>query len=124
MEPGQDKYALRDRRRGPDGWIKFLQFASALVWGVLLIILLLIDKAKPEFENFFSRIFHLTLRLNWDVRLLNYAFRLSLLMLIFSGFAHLVNRRRCRRKGDKYSKSIIIMFFFSLGVIIFYLYKT
>lgn len=124
MEPVQDKYSFRDRRKGPDGWIKFLHFASALAWGILLLVLLIMDKAKPEFENFFSRIFHVTLRLNWDVRLLNYAFYLSLFMFGFSLFAHMVNRKRSRRKSDRYSKSIIMAIFFSLGVIIFYFYKT
>ncbi len=112
-----------DRRSGPDFWVKFINAMSLLVWAVMIIILLLIDKAKPEIESFFSNLFQLQLRQSWDLHFLTISFILSIFMLIFTSFTLFVNRKRHRRKTDKYSKSVIIMMFFSLFIIIFFFYK-
>ncbi|AEG61681.1 hypothetical protein [Desulforamulus ruminis] len=119
-----EKNPVVERRQGPDLWVKFLKAAAILVWLAMLVILLIIDQAKPEFENFFSRLFNVTLRQDWDTDILAYAFYLSVLMLIFSIFTLLVNRKRHRRKSDRYSRSVIIMIFFSTAVILFYFIKT
>lgn len=118
------KNDAQERRRGPDIWIKFLRVAAIFVWMALLIILSLIDKAKPQVENFFSHLFNVTLRQSWDTDLLTYACYVSIIMLVFSIFALLVNMKRHRRKSDRYSKSIIIMIIFSIYVIYFYVTKT
>ena len=119
-----EKNPVVERRQGPDLWVKFLKAAAILVWLAMLVILLIIDQAKPEFENFFSRLFNVTLRQDWDTDILAYAFYLSVLMLIFSIFTLLVNRKRHRRKSDRYSRSVFIMIFFSTAVIRFYFIKT
>jgi len=112
-----------NRRKGPDPWVKFLKAASAIVWGVMLLILLIVDRAKPEVESFFRRTFRVTLPQNWENSFHDYAFWLSLLAFAFSLFALLINKQRHRRKTDKYSKSLITMLIFSFLVILFYLFK-
>lgn len=112
-----------NRRKGPDVWVKFLKLASILVWGLMLPILIIVDRAKPDVENFFSRLFKITLRQNWDIDLLSYAFYLSLIAFTFAIFAFHINRKRHHRKTDKYSKSIITLLCLSFFVILFYLLK-
>lgn len=119
MDPKKGNY-VNNRRQGPDFWVKFLQTASVLVWGFMLITLLIIEQAKPELENFFSHMFNVTLRQRWDLDLLTYAFYLSVFMCIFSIFSLIVNKKRHRRKTDRYSKSIIFTLIFSLWIIFFY----
>lgn len=112
-----------DRRKGPDIVVKFLKAASFFIWAIIIVIIIIMNQAKPQVENFFSRLLNVPLRESWDIDLLRYAFYLSDIMLVFSIFAFILNMGRHRRKTDKYSKSIIIMIIFSLGVILFYLSK-
>jgi len=109
-----------NRRRGPDVWVKFIKFASITVWGLMLLILIFVDRAKPEVENFFTRLFKINLQPNWNSDLLSNAFYLSIVAFIFSLFAFLVNMKRHRRKTDKYSKSLITMLCFSSLIILLY----
>lgn len=44
-----EKNPVVERRQGPDLWVKFLKAAAILVWFAMLVILLIIDQAKPEF---------------------------------------------------------------------------
>lgn len=112
-----------DRRSGPDFWVKLIKTMSILVWAVMLIILLLMEKAKPEVESFFSHLFQIQLRQSWDLHFLTIAFILSIFMLMFTSFTLLVNRKRHRRRTDRYSKSVIIMMIFSFLIIVFFFYK-
>jgi len=113
-----------NRRKGPDIWAKFIKFASITVWGMMLLILLIVDQAKPEVEDFFSRLFKIDLQTNWNYHLLSYAFYLSIVAFIFALFGLYIDMSRHRRKTDKYSKSLITMLCFSLLIIVLYFLKT
>ncbi|MCL5290084.1 MAG: hypothetical protein ACOY35_00180 [Bacillota bacterium] len=117
MEPAEKSFV--EKRQGVDFWVKFVKTAAIFVWAAMFIILVIIDRAKPQVENFFSNLFQISLRQSWDSDLLAYAFSLSVAMLGFSVFAFIINMKRHRRKSDKYSKSILAMIFFTLAVILF-----
>lgn len=123
MEPQRENRTY-NRRKAPDFWVKFLHVSSVVVWGAMLIILLIIDRAKPEFENLFTRMFNINLRQDWNMDLLATAFYLCWAMLLYTMFALYVNSKRHSRPGDKYNKSVIAMLIFSVGFIIIYIFKA
>ena len=55
-----------DRRRGPDIWFKLIRWAGTTAWAIFILMIFMLDKAKPQIETFFDRWLHVTLRNRWD----------------------------------------------------------
>lgn len=121
--PVEQDRRFYNRRKGPDLQSKLIMATSVMVWGFMLAVLLIIEQAKPQVGDFFSRLFGVDLNQNWDYQLLTMAFCLSIFMLILSIFVLFINHQRHRRKTDRYSRSLIINIIFCLGIIIFYFSK-
>lgn len=111
---------FKDRRHGPDRWIKSLSWISGTGWIIIISILLIIDKAKPQMETFFDRWFQLTLRNTWDQKLLQSTFFLMLGLLILNSMGLWINTQRNRRINDNYRISLIFQIIIALlGIIAF-----
>jgi formate hydrogenlyase subunit 3/multisubunit Na+/H+ antiporter MnhD subunit len=110
-----------ERRKGPDIWMKIVSWASIAGWIVLFAIIYILSKAKPQTENFFDKMLNVRLRKTWDIDLAQYAFYLMIFLLIFSFSTFIINIKRHKRKTDRYSPSIILMFIFSVMGIISYI---
>ncbi len=111
----------KERREGPDFWIRLLTW-SGLLGGISLVGALFITAvAKPEIETFFDRFYDLRLRRSWDLELMEYIFYL-LLFCLFSCIGGLViNHLRKRRKADQTRASLIFMICISIFGLVQYL---
>ncbi|MFZ5968572.1 MAG: hypothetical protein ACOYVK_15565 [Bacillota bacterium] len=98
-----------DRRKGPDIWVRIVQWLGFMAWGIMFVILTITDRAKPEAETFFERFFKIQVRNSWNQDLLQFAFYLMLLLNFLCIFGLIINSRRCRRKSDKYNLSLVLM---------------
>lgn len=112
-----------DRRQGPDFWARYVRVAGILVWGLILLIFLLIERAQPRSETFFDRLLSVDVSATWDTYFLTIVVFLSLAQLIFATVSVLINLTRHRRKTDKLSKSLLVATFISLVIIAFSLSK-
>ncbi|MBU0992482.1 MAG: hypothetical protein KJ737_08320 [Proteobacteria bacterium] len=120
-----DRNPEKDRRQGPDFWIKFLKGLAVSAWFLMLGILIVLEVAKPEFETFFDRYYHLKLRTSWDLELARQIYYLMFAGLGLSIAGLLIGSKRHRRKTDARPVSLILVGLFSIsGIILYKLYFT
>lgn len=111
----------RERRRGPDIWLRSIQWIGMIAWGLMLPLLFLIDRAKPEFETFFDKMFDIQVRSTWDEDVFRWAFYLMVVLLILSAGGLLINKSRKRRREDYYRINLVIVLLMSAAGILYYL---
>ena len=112
-----------DRRRGPDLWTKTLRWLGVFGWLVMIVALYVIDLAKPEEENMFTKAANVSVRKTWDPELIHYLFYLMIFGLCISVIGIVINSRRHHRKDDRFKYILIILGIISAFGIIKYLYK-
>ena len=114
------KQSFQERRKGPDKWIKTMKTFAMICWALFVFSFYLVSKARPQFESFFERWLDVKVREVWDERMLFYIFILMLIIFYFSCFGLIINTRRHKRKGDKYSPALIFLLLSSmLGVVVY-----
>lgn len=112
----------KDRRRGPDKLIKLIRWFAIAGWLNFIISLILFDEAKPDFETFFDRLFHIQMRYYWDQ---TYAWLSMIWFLICLGLSICglwMNKKRHRRRTDEYRLNLIVLGLISLVGAGFYFY--
>ncbi|MBB6214355.1 formate hydrogenlyase subunit 3/multisubunit Na+/H+ antiporter MnhD subunit [Anaerosolibacter carboniphilus] len=109
-----------DRRKGPDLWVRLVNWLGLLAWGIMFFIIAITDRAKPPMETFFDRLFKVKVRQTWDIGLLQYAFYLMIALCVLCVIGLLINSRRHRRKTDKYNISLLLMMGLGIFSIIMY----
>lgn len=114
------KDEIKERRKGPDFWIKFLKFMAVSGWIFMLIILIILEKAKPQFETFFDRFYNLSLRTTWDYSLAQNIYYMMFAGLLISITGLIISAKRYRRKEDMYPVSPILIGIFSIAGILLY----
>jgi len=96
-----EKKKIIERRKGPDMLTYSVFWISLLVWFIFSVTFILIVKAKPNSDNFFSTFWHAPVRANWDIVLVNYAFYSAIALFITSIFSLVLWRLRNKRKADR-----------------------
>ncbi len=109
---------MKERRSGPDIFLKIIKTLSFVCGSLLILALLLLDKAKPGIETFFDRLLDVQLRKSWDHDLLLAHFYVVAIICILSLTGLLFNRMRARRKTDRYSKTLIFSIIFSMAALL------
>ena len=113
----------QDRRRGPDFLIKTLRGLGIFGWFVMIAALYILDMAKPEEENMFTKAADVNVRTTWDPQLINYLFCLLIFGLGISIIGVFINSRRHHRKDDRFKYILITLGAISTFGIIKYLFK-
>ena len=92
-------------------------------WLFTLVTLFFLDRAKPEREDFFTRLFNVPVHNYWNSGLLKYALYslIAVFGVCFIGF--LFNTFRHRRKTDRYNGSILVLGGISFLSIVLFLWK-
>lgn len=104
-----------ERRKGPDLWVKLLGWFAIAGWFLMFMVLFIIDRAKPESENMFTKSANIEVRTTWNQELINYLFYLMIFGLFMSIVGLVINSRRHHRAKDRFRYTLII-----LGVISFF----
>ncbi len=112
-----------DRRKGPDLWSKTLRWLGVFGWFVMFVAIFILDRAKPEEENMFTKAAKISVRKTWDQELIHYLFYLMIFGLCISVIGIVINSRRHHRKDDRFKYILIILGIISLFGIIKYLFK-
>ncbi len=112
-----------DRRRGPDLWVKTLRWLGVFGWFIMIAALFIIDRARPEEENMFTKAANVSVRTTWNMELFHYLFYLMIFGLCISVIGIVINSRRHHRADDRFRYILIILGIISAFGIIKYLYK-
>lgn len=110
-----------EKRKGPDLLVQWIKISRFIAWILLGVCLLFIDQAKPRKAGFFDHIFNVKVYSFWDLRLIWFAFVISVFLFIFSLVSILINIMRLKRKSDKLSISLIITLIVSSIYMLIYL---
>ena len=118
------KNDFKERRGKKDVWTRLLTLFNVLSWVVIVLILIVTERAKPEFESFFDRFYRLDIRTWWDIEFVRYLFWLAFAGSIMSSIGLLLSVTRARRRDDAGRFGLLLMGLFSvlgLGGIVFFL---
>ncbi len=107
-----------ERRKGPDLWVKLLGWFAIFGWFLMFMVLFIIDRAKPEYENMFTKSANIKVRTTWNQELINYIFYLMIFGLCISIIGLVINSTRHHRKDDKFRVTLIILGIISIFGII------
>lgn len=121
----QDFKPYVERRRKPDGLIRFVTFTSIVDWLMIILCMMLIIYAKPEQTNMFYEMFNIPVRSYWNYPLLNLVFILFIILFALSVLGIIMNMLRQRRRTDKIKKSLVIQAVISIiGIVILLINST
>ncbi len=98
----------KNKRRGPDIWIRTLHLLGIISWLLLIALLIVVETARPQFESFFDRFYGLNLRTTWDMNLAPYIGMVTAVGLLISFTGLLISTRRHRRKEDRLPFSLFL----------------
>lgn len=102
-----------ERRKKNDFWAQMLFFLNIFAGILLLCILLIFHRARPQFETLFDRFYKLNLRTTWDVEFLYYLIYMVSFGICISLCGLFLRRFRGRREND-HKKALIITGIISL----------
>lgn len=103
-----------ERRRNGRFWVVFLRFFNWLSVILILVILILTERARPQFESFFDRFYGLKLRVDWDMEFVSYVVWCSVAGSVFSLLGLIMSLARARRKTDPKRIPLILIGIVSL----------
>lgn len=109
---------VKNRRRGPDVVIRWINYTAVISWIILIIIFLMVSLSKPGMV--FNPKSGLNIGATWDMKLLRYALYMVFPLFILSIIGLISNASRHKRKSDRFNKTIIINLILSLGCIIYF----
>ncbi len=120
FQPGIDK----DRRKGPDLVSRAVTWIAVLGWLLMVIVLIMLDQASPEVENFFQFLdsYNSGIRLTWNETIVGYIFYLMIAGFIMAVSGFLISLYRNRRRSDSVRISLVFLGIISLFGIIRYLW--
>ena len=122
---GKDAGSFNGRRRGADFLARVLAVLNLIAWVMVVLILVVAERAKPQFESFFDRSYHLDIRTFWDLKYVHYLLWITVAGVIISCVGLVVGVVRARRRKDPKNFGIMIMGLFSIvgfSIIVFFLY--
>ncbi len=103
-----DVYIPKDRRKGEDGILKFINLISFLSWGAFFIAISVITKAGRSVAYINENdMFWLPVNF-WKKDLLNVALYITFGCIFVCAVSIILNFTRKRRRTDRINKSLII----------------
>ncbi|KUO73638.1 MAG: hypothetical protein APF77_24535 [Clostridia bacterium BRH_c25] len=113
---------MLDRRKGPDTLVKWVRWSGIISWILVSAALFIALVAKPGFESYMDKSLYIKLNNTWDTDMLLYAFLLLVVLFFFCMISMGINLMRCRRKSDRFNKTLIVNAAAALIGIILYLF--
>ena len=89
----------------------------------MIAALFIIDRAKPEDANMFTKAVNVSVRKPWNLELFHYLLYLMIFGLCISVIGIVINSRRHHRTDDRFRYILKILGIISAFSIVKYLYK-
>ncbi len=119
----EHRSGFRDRRRRKDIWFKMISWFAMASWAIMFVALILYQKARPDNVTFFDRFYDVKKNTDWNPDTAFVLFLTMILGLIVSVIGLIINKKRARRKSDRFSVSLILMAVVSVMGIILYVFS-
>ncbi len=113
---------MLDRRKGPDALVKWVKWSGIMSWLLILVIFFITVVAKPGFESYMDKSFHIKLQSTWDTDMMHYVLLLLIFLFFFCIISIGINMVRCRRKNDRFNKTLILNAAVSFVGVLMYLF--
>lgn len=114
---------MKDRRKGPDFLLRVLSWITTLSWLLMLIIMIMWEKAKPQIKTFMDGLNNYTPKQNWDTELLSTVFYLMITGVLISSIGLYINLKRNRRQDDHLRAALVLLALISIFGCFLYLLK-
>ena len=108
-----------DRRQGPDTLTRIIRYLGVASWAILLLALILVEKARPQVEKYLDKKMNIQLQHTWDLYFIRFLFYLMILGFCLSVVGFAINTMRMNRRTDEYRLSLIFLGIISIGTIIY-----
>ena len=109
---------IKNRRKGNDFILNIVNLFSYFVWGILLILPALCQKARVGISN----LKYIT-RQNMELDFAKLALNFSIVVFVLSFTLLMLSFKRCRRRGDKIKTSLFFGEIVSFFVGVYFLLK-
>ncbi len=109
----------KDRRQGPDGLAHIIRYLGLASWAILLLALILVEKARPQVESYLDKTMNIQLQHSWNLQFIRFLFYLMILGLCLSIVGFAINTMRMHRRTDEYRLSLIFLGVISIATIIY-----
>ena len=124
----RDNEERRERRKKKDPVSRMATILSLGAWAVMIAVWVVLETASPDREMMFINSFFEAQfgvagqgRARWNYTLVYTAYILFLISFGACAIAFVLNIMRMKRKGDKYKKSIFVIFGITVIAFIFFL---
>jgi len=124
----RDKEESKERRKKKDPVSRMATILSLGAWAVMIAVWVVLETASPDREMMFINSFFEAQfgvagqgRARWNYTLVYTAYILFLISFGACAIAFVLNIMRMKRKGDKYKKSIFVIFGITVIAFIFFL---
>ena len=125
MKRSENFHNIKDRRGGVDFLARVLAVFNVLAWVVVVLILVVAERAKPQFESFFDRFYNLDVRTSWDLEFVQYLLWITMAGIVAGSLGLILGVVRARRRTDSSRFGLVIMGLLSLagicGIVFFLL---
>lgn len=109
----------KDRREGPDQITRIIRYLGVASWAILLLALILVEKARPQVEKYIDKTMNIQLQQSWNLEFIRILFYLMILGLCLSIVGFAINTMRMHRRTDEYRLSLIFLGIISIGTLIY-----
>lgn len=116
-------YIPNERRRGNDTRLKFINLMCFFIWGIVIFILALIEKAGKSISNIISNDLLWKTAEFWQMDFLKLALIVTICSVAICTICIILNLTRYRRRSDRIKKSLIIAEIISFIIGIFLMLK-
>ncbi|QJT28751.1 hypothetical protein E4185_21475 [Aeromonas media] len=111
---------VKERRRGPDGWIRVLQGLVILCWSGFIVLLSLYHFARPQTAYGFLVYGGVKVRQNWDPALTPWLVHGLWGCCLLTLVVLMLERRRSRRQEDALHVNLFILLLILVASLLFY----
>jgi hypothetical protein len=111
---------MSERRKGPDLLFRSLRYLALAGWLLMVVALIVLDRAKPQMVTFFDRFYGIRPRTWWDGKLAGYLPPLLWAGLGLGIIGLIANTLRHRRRNDEWRISLWLLLLVSLTGLLLY----
>jgi len=119
----EEVYVPKERRKGEDGILQFINLFSFTAWGILLAVFAIITKAGESAANIHENQLLWVSAEFWHKEYLQGALVLTIFCILICTITIILNLMRNRRRSDRIKKSIIIYEIIAFAIGIFLILK-
>lgn len=123
LENTKEELVPKERRKGEDNLLKIVNLLSFLVWGILFVVIAIIDKAGRGLAYIKYQDLFWASSSFWREHLLETALTVTIICIAVCTISVILNFMRHRRRTDRIKRSIILCELLTFIVGIFLIFK-